>query len=254
MGLIVDALSVTLAGRPVLDAISARLEPGRVTAILGPNGAGKTTLLRALTGLIAPTDGSVLLDGQPVAAISPVERARRIGYLAQNAPLAWNVVARDVVALGRSPYRSSFAALDANDRAAIDTAIAATDLAPLADRLTGELSGGERARVMLARVLAGTPEWLIADEPLASLDPAHQVDILARLRAVADVGSGVVLVLHDLTQAARVADDIILLKHGRLVASGPRACVLTRPILQQAYDIDFRIVEAGASTVIVPVR
>ncbi|ODU20713.1 MAG: ABC transporter [Sphingomonas sp. SCN 67-18] len=254
MGLTANEISLILAGRTVLDGVSAQLERGRVTAILGPNGAGKTSLLRTLIGLTAPSSGTAMLDDQPIAAIPPAQRARRIGYLAQNAPLAWNVIARDVVALGRSPYRAPFAAAGADDRAAIDAAIAATDLTRLADRPTGELSGGERARVMLARVLAGTPEWLVADEPLASLDPAHQVDVLLRLRAVADAGSGVILVLHDLTHAARIADDIVLMRNGRVVAAGVAASVLTGDWLRQAYDIDFRIVETGRDRVIVPVR
>ena len=250
MGLSVRNLGVTLGRRRALDGIDADLERGRVTAILGPNGAGKSTLLKAMLGLIDA--GAVEYDGRPVAAIPPRERGRRLGYLPQSAELAWNIPAREVVALGRSAHRSPFAALSPADHQAIERAMAATDMLPLADRLTGEMSGGERARVMLARVLAGEPEWLFADEPLASLDPAHQVDILARLRAAADAGSGVVIVLHDLSHAASVADDVLLLREGRLIASGPGADVLTPERLRAAYGIDFDILDGGRA--ILPVR
>jgi iron complex transport system ATP-binding protein len=162
------------------------------------------------------------------------ERARTIGYLPQSGDVAWNMPARDVVALGRLPHRAS----TADDIAAVLAAMAATDTEQFAERRVGELSGGERARVLLARVLAGEPQWLLADEPLASLDPAHQLDLLDRLRGQAARGVGVVVVLHDLVQAARVADEILLLRDGRVFAFGPPDEVLTPQHLRDAFGVD----------------
>lgn len=215
MELIFDRLSVTLGGRAVLTGIDAVLRPGRVTAILGPNGAGKSSLVKAAAALIAPGTGRVLLGDADVMGLEPRARARLIGYLPQDAVVHWNLRSRDVVALGRMPHVTT----PAEDAVAIDRALAETDTAHLADRPVAELSGGERARVLLARVLAGTPTWLLADEPLASLDPAHQFDLLARLRGVARRGAGVVMILHDLAHAARIADDVMVLDQGRLVAT-----------------------------------
>lgn len=217
MALTFRDLTVTLGNRTVLNGIEGGFAPGRITAVLGPNGAGKSTLLRAAAGLI-PHRGDVLLDGQPVAAMPARARARAIGYLPQDHLVHWDVTARDLVALGRAPHRSPFASESEADRAAVADALAATDSADFADRGVLTLSGGERARVLLARVLAGAPRWILADEPLASLDPAHQLDLLDRLRRIADDGIGIVLVLHDLAQAARVADDILVLSHGSIAA------------------------------------
>jgi len=254
MGISVSNLAVELGGRKIIDGLSVDLSKGRITAILGPNGAGKTTLLRSMLHLIPTSDGVIQLDDQPIAALSPRDRARRMGYLPQDTSLAWNIRARDVVALGRAPWRSPFAALSPIDREAIDAALDATNSRILAERLTGTLSGGERARVMLARALAGQPDWLFVDEPLASLDPAHQVDISARLRGIADAGHGIVIVLHDLTHAAAMADDILLLKSGKLIAAGPKDQVLTSANLRQTYDIDFEIVSTGRGPAILPRR
>ncbi|MGN6269145.1 MAG: ABC transporter ATP-binding protein [Sphingomonas sp.] len=227
----------------MLRSVSAAFHPGRVTAILGPNGAGKSSLVKAAAALIAAEAGAVRLDGRDIAALRPRERARLIGYLPQDSAVHWNLPAREVVALGRAPHRSPFAALDASDEAAIAEAIAAAEIAALIDRPVVELSGGERARVLLARVLAGTPSWLLADEPLASLDPAHQIDILDRLRARAAAGTGVVIVLHDLIQAGRAADDVLLLKDGEVAAFGPAADVLTPDRLRDVFDVEVQMAE-----------
>ena len=241
MDLTFERLTVALDGRPVLRDITAAFRPGRVTAILGPNGAGKSSLVKAAAALIAPQSGAVRLDGRDIPALPPRERARCIGYLPQDAAVHWNVPAREIVALGRAPHRSPFAALGPDDEAAIADAIAATEITPLLDRSVAELSGGERARVLLARVLAGTPAWLLADEPLASLDPAHQIDILDRLRARAEAGGGVVIVVHDIAQAARAADDVLLLADGRLAGFGPVGEVLTEAAVTRLFGVEVAI-------------
>ncbi|WP_294331555.1 ABC transporter ATP-binding protein [uncultured Sphingomonas sp.] len=242
MELSVSQLSVSLGKRGVLHGIDAVLQPGRVTAILGPNGSGKSTLVRTLAGLLGADAGSVTLDGIALDRLPPRERARRIGYLPQEATVHWDLRVADLVALGRLPHRAPFAGLSAEDHAAIDDAIATTGIRPLADRLVTQLSGGERARVLLARVLAGQPQWLLADEPLASLDPVHQLDLLDRLRALAAGGMGVVIVLHDLVQAARAADDVLLLRDGRPVAFGPAAATLARAPLRDAFGVEVMLI------------
>jgi iron complex transport system ATP-binding protein len=234
MALTLDRVTLDLRGRRVLTDASATFAAGRITVILGPNGAGKTSLLRAAAGLIAPSAGKIVIDGRAIANMRRDERARTIGYLPQSGDVAWNMPARDVVALGRLPHRTSAA----DDIAAVLTAMAATDTEQFAERRVGELSGGERARVLLARILAGEPQWLLADEPLASLDPAHQLDLLDRLRGQAARGVGVVVVLHDLVQAARVADEILMLRDGRVFAFGPPEEVLTQQHLRDAFGVD----------------
>ena len=253
MDLRIEEASVSLGGRQVLDTVSADLTPGRITAILGPNGAGKSSLIKAIAGLIVPYGGTVTLDGRDVTRIESRERARHIGYLPQEGAAAWNIRAAELVALGRLPHRSPFAGATGEDEAAVTRALTATETTHLASRPVNELSGGERARVLLARVLAGEPRWLLADEPLASLDPAHQLDILARLCGVADSGAGVVIVLHDLGHAASVADDVLLLKEGKAVAFGPVAEVLTEERVAEVFEVKVRWVETGEGRMLVPV-
>jgi iron complex transport system ATP-binding protein len=248
MALTLDRVTLDLRGRRVLTDASAAFAAGRITVILGPNGAGKTSLLRAAAGLILPSAGKIAIDGRALATMRRDERARTIGYLPQSGDVAWNMPAHDVVALGRLPHRTS----TADDIAAVLSAMAATDTEQFAERRVGELSGGERARVLLARVLAGEPQWLLADEPLASLDPAHQLDLLDRLRGQAARGVGVVVVLHDLVQAARVADEILMLRDGRVFAFGPPEEVLTQQHLRDAFGVDV-LLFADAQGRILPV-
>lgn len=245
-------VSLTLGGRTVLDRVDIAFERGRVVALLGANGAGKSSLLSVLAGLRSPDAGAVTLDGIAVTALDRRDRGRRIGLLPQTADVHWNVDVATLVGLGRLPHRGRWGETDA-DRAAVAHAITVTDLAALTDRRVETLSGGERGRALLARVLAGEPEWLLADEPLASLDPAHQLDVAARLRSVAQAGSGVVVVLHDLYLAARIADDVVLLRDGRVVAAGPAAAVLTAQAIGDTYDIAVEIGETpGGHRFILP--
>lgn len=234
MTLAVTNLSLHLGDSHVLDGVTHPFAAGRVTAILGPNGAGKSSLLRCLDGLEQPT-GTVALNGTPMAAMPPRQRARTIGYLAQQAAPHWDIDVATLVALGRHPWRNG------NDSIAIHAAMAACDIETLAHRPLSTLSGGERARVLFARVLAGQPRWILADEPLAALDPAHQLRVAGLLRQAARQGAGVVVVLHDLTLAARLADDVLMLRDGRIVAAGPASATLTSPNLSQLFDILFAV-------------
>jgi iron complex transport system ATP-binding protein len=242
MDLSIDNLAVSLGNRRVLQGVDAVFRPGKVTAILGPNGSGKSTLVRALAGLVDADAGFVRLGGKLVGRLEPRERARAIGYLPQDASVHWNVPVESLVALGRMPHRSPFAGMSAEDEAAIAEAMAATDITAFTGRLIGELSGGERARVLLARVLAGRPQWLLADEPLAALDPAHQLGLLDSLRDLAGQGMGVVIVLHDLIQAARAADDVLLLREGKVVAFGPANEALGHQPLRDAFGVEVMVI------------
>jgi iron complex transport system ATP-binding protein len=225
------ASDLTLAGR--LAGVSLVLRPGEVTAICGPNGAGKSSLLACLAGL---EPGAVTLDGAALAGMPPRERARAIGYLPQSAELAWDLSVETLAGLGRLPWNAG----TLEDCAAVEAAVAAMELAELRRRPVSQLSGGEKARALLARVLAGTPQWLLADEPLANLDLAHQLSLLAHFRALAGQGLGVVLVLHDLAHAINHADRVVVLQGGRGATDGAPETALAEDVLAEVWGVKAR--------------
>jgi iron complex transport system ATP-binding protein len=254
MDMTFDGISLNLRGRQILDTVTGTLSQGRVTVILGANGAGKSTLLSCLAGLRHPDSGRISIGGRDIHALDRLERARAIGLLPQQGDIHWDVDVTTLVSLGRMPHRGRWG-MSAADHQAIDAAMAATDCAHLAKRKVLRLSGGEQGRVLLARVLAGEPQWLLADEPLASLDPAHQLDVLDRLKQCARTGAGVAVVLHELTHAARIADDILVLKEGKVLAHGPRDQVLTPDILAKAYGVEVHIgLSPTGDMMVVPIR
>lgn len=228
-----ESLVLLRGGRVVVENLSARLAPGEITAIVGPNGAGKSSLLLGLAGLLAPAAGAVTLAGQSLAACHPRTRAQAIGYLPQSPDIAWDVAVEALVALGRLPWRD-------RGTAEIAAALAALDLEALRHRPVSRLSGGERARVLLARVLAGTPRWILADEPLAALDLAHQLALIAHLKTCAAAGQGVVVVLHDLALAMNHADRVLVLRNGCLVAMGPPRDALQPEVIAQTWGVTAR--------------
>ena len=231
------AVRVARAGRAVLDGVDAVLEGGEFLGLIGPNGAGKTTLLRALAGLERAAGGEVLYRGARLATLPPGERARHCGYHAQAPELHWPLDVASIVALGRLPHGGSLDRLAAADRAAIRRAIDRTGLAPLAVRRGDTLSGGELARVHMARLLAGEHRVLLADEPIANLDPRYQIEIMNVLREHAARGGAVVVVLHDLAIAARYCDRLVLLDAGRVRASGRPREVLAADQLMDAFGV-----------------
>ncbi|MEM7666627.1 MAG: ABC transporter ATP-binding protein [Pseudomonadota bacterium] len=231
MTLAADNLSLTRGGNMVVSQVSTALSPGQITAICGPNGAGKSSLLMGLAGLLAPAAGSVRLDDVSLSNLSSKERAKSLGYLPQSADIAWDVSVESLIALGRLPYRD-------RGETEIEDAIMALALEELRHRPVSQLSGGERARALLARVLAGTPQWILADEPLAALDLSHQYSLIAHFRGCAKAGQGVVIVLHDLALAMNHADRVLVLRDGRVVADGAPAEALSPQNIANGWGVD----------------
>ena len=225
----------------VLDGIDLAFEANQVTAIVGPNGAGKTTLLRHLAGLDPPSAGQVELRGQPLASLGPAIRAWSIAYLPQAASAYWPLRARDLVALGRLPHGANLSRpLKSEDAEAIQRALERVDGVRLADRPIDTLSQGERARVMMARALATEAAVFLADEPVASLDPAYALETMTILRAEAARGACVIVVLHDLGLAARFADRIVVLANHKVEADGTADVALAASVIDAAYGVTFR--------------
>jgi iron complex transport system ATP-binding protein len=241
--LVARALVCRLGTRTVLESVDIAFAAGELTAIVGPNGSGKTTLLRHLAGLDTAAGGRIELDGQAIAGFGVAERARRIAYLPQGASAYWPLLGRDLVALGRLPHGIDLGRPFAPGNAdAIGRALARVDGAALADRPIDTLSMGERARLMLARALATEAAIVLADEPVASLDPAYALDAMAILRAEAARGACVVVSLHDLGLAARFADRVVVLAGGKVAADGPVTVALQPAVIDAAYGVGFRTV------------
>jgi iron complex transport system ATP-binding protein len=246
------SVAVDLDGRPVLLDIDLDVAPGEVLALVGPNGAGKSTLLSVLSGERAPSAGVVTLDDRELSTFSALELARRRAVLTQDNSLSFPFRVIEVIQMGRAPWTRS--AELADDARAVADAAAAADVAHLADRRFTELSGGERARVSLARVLAQETGIVFLDEPTAALDLRHQEDVLRLTRALAASGRAVVVVVHDLSLAAAVADRVALLSSGVLVAVGAPAEVLTAERVSEVYGLVVRVVEIDGKPHIVPAR
>ena len=224
-----------LGGRTVLEGVDLSVAAGELVAVVGPNGAGKSSAIRALAGLLPLSGGHALLGGDDVASLTPGERAARVAYLPQERRIAWNLPAIEVAALG-APFLTD--ALE-RARAALDE----VEAGHLADRGVAEMSGGERARVLLARALATGARALLADEPTTGLDPEAQLMVLERLKARAAAGQGVLVSLHDLALAARFADRIVVLDAGRVVADAAPLAALTPAVMAATFGLAGRWVE-----------
>ena len=233
-----DGVVARMGAATVLDEVSLSVAAGELVALCGANGSGKSSAIRAGLGLTPLHSGVAKLGGEDVRRLSERERGARAAYLPQERHIAWNLPAIEAAALG-APFLAGDAALD---RA--QAALTEVGAAHLADRGVAEMSGGERARVLLARALVVQAPLLLADEPIAGLDPDAQLLVLERLRARADAGGGVLVSLHDLTLAARIADRVVVLNAGRAVADGAPAEALSPAVLRSAFHLDGVWVEA----------
>ena len=243
-------------GRSALSGVSAAFAPGKVTGIVGPNGAGKTTLLRVGLGLLPHEGGAVRVQDRALKDWSREALARTIAYLPQGGDAHWPLIARDLVMLGRLPYRGAFGGVSATDERIVDDALARADASAFASRRMDELSAGERARVLFARALATQAQILFADEPAAWLDPAHQLKLMTLLREEAARGTAIAVTLHDLSLAARYCDEILVLQEGHVAAMGDANMALSDEVLSQVFGIvALRAPDpAGGTPTVVPWR
>ncbi len=232
------ALHVQIDGTAILHGIDCALEGGKLAGIIGPNGAGKSTFLKAVMHLLPATSGAVLIDGRPVESLNEQERARLAAYLPQGQEVHWPLSVERLVALGRLPHLAPFSSLAEQDHLAVRQAMADADVLHLAGRAVNELSGGERSRVLLARALSVEAPVLIVDEPLAALDPGHQLATMALLKNLAAGGRLVVVVMHDLTIASRFCDRLLLMANGKLVTDGTAAQVLDEERIREVYGVE----------------
>lgn len=229
-------LHASLGGKAVLNGVSLTVQPGEFVGLIGPNGAGKSTLLRSILGL-TPSSGEVQIAGRSAMQLNPRERAKYVSYLPQEREIAWPVNVERLVALGRAPHLVPFARLRAHDDEVVAAAMRRMDVEGFAKRAATALSGGEKARVLIARALAQDAPLMMADEPTAGLDPAHQIGLMQTFSGLAAEGGGVVACLHDLGLAARWCTRIVLLDEGRVVADGTPQEVLTANVLASVYRI-----------------
>ena len=238
-------LRVRLGDRWALDGVDWSVSSGELAAVIGPNGAGKTTLLRALLGSVR-SEGTILLNGSPLAALGRLERARRVAWVPQSSRLSLPLPVWRVVAQGRHMHAGAFGRLRAADHRSVEGALAEVDALHLLDRPYHELSGGEQRRVLIARALATEAPVLLLDEPTASLDIEHALLVLELARRLCREGRLAVVVLHELEHALRYASSCLLLDHGKVVASGRPDRVLTQRHVREVYHV--RMIPGGAAS------
>ncbi len=231
------ALSLCLDGRKILDQVDIDLQPGEMLGLIGPNGAGKSSLLKMIAGLLEPDTGTLRLADKDFSSISLAQRARCIAWLSQQGEVHWPLSVETLLEIGRSPQLSPWQKPTEADRKVIERVLSETDLTGLRERPFNTLSGGERARVLLARALVSEPQILLADEPVAALDLAHQLDVMSLLSSYCKTGRGVIVVLHDLSLAAHFCHRLQLLHHGQVLAVGSAKSVLSPEHLMTAYQI-----------------
>jgi iron complex transport system ATP-binding protein len=243
-------LCAELGGRRVLQTIDLQITAGRWTCVVGPNGAGKSSLLKALAGLL-PHSGQVLWQGQPLASLTRQQRSLQLSWLGQGESSTLDLRVWDVAMLGRLPHQSWLGAPSAQDAHMVEAALRATQAWDWRERTLGELSGGERQRVLLARAMAGNAPVMLMDEPLANLDPPHQVDWLEQVHCLLSQGTTVVSVLHEIGMALH-ADDIVVMREGQVVHHGPGRDAATHAAIEAVFDQRIRIQALDGRWVVLP--
>ncbi len=238
-----EGLTLGYDGAPIVEDLTARIPDGSFTVIIGPNACGKSTLLRALSRLLAPRSGQVVLDGKAISSLPAKEVARRLGLLPQTALAPDGITVADLVARGRFPHQGLLRQWSDADRDAVIAALDATGTRELSGRRVEDLSGGQRQRVWVAMVLAQQTDLILLDEPTTFLDIAHQVELMELFAHLNRQGRTVVAVLHDLNQAARYADHLIAMRDGRIVAAGQPAEVVTSALVEQVFGLPNVIID-----------
>lgn len=249
MTLTASALAYGYRERVIGRDIALSLGRGEVLALLGPNGSGKTTLLKTLLGLLPARGGTLELENRPLAALSPPERARSLGYVPQAHVGTFAFTVEAVVLMGRSAHAGLFAAPSARDHAVASAMLERLGIARLAQRPYTEISGGERQLVLIARALAQEPAYIVLDEPTASLDFGNQGRVMQEIRRLAAEGLGVLFTTHDPNQALRHADRVMMIRDGQAIASGPAAELLTPQRLRQLYGVEIATIRDAAGQV-----
>lgn len=240
MKLAIDHLTLAYGQKVIINDLSLEFPEG-ITALIGPNGCGKSTLLKAVARLLTPQAGKITLDGNDIAQYSQREFARQLALLPQQQIVPEGISVRELVGYGRSPYLGIFGKLSPADYAIVDQALALTKLEDLKDCLVTDLSGGQRQRVFLAMALAQDAPYILLDEPTTYLDLNHQTELMHLMRAQQEQGKTIITVLHDLNQAARYCDYLVMLKDGELIAQGTPEQVMTPELLQEVFDLEGQV-------------
>lgn len=247
-----ENLQVEVMHKTLLDDINLQLEPGELLGLIGPNGAGKSTLLQALVQLL-PYQGDVQFAGRSLRKMSAIDRARQLAFLQQSAHVSWPISVYDFVAIGRQPHRKRWSRYDhQRDQEVVEAAMLQTGILSFQNKPLNQLSGGEFARARLARVLAVEAPLLLADEPVAALDPFHQLSVMELLNKQCKAGKAMIVVLHDLTLASRFCDRLLLLDKGKLVAAGKPKNILTPANLQKVYKVNAMVGEHQQQSYVLP--